>query len=430
MSNDKFLRVLTVEVSRLSDDKDEHWRQFRELESLMQQVQEIQNAFFDHWRAWHFENGSAAKIKAFHAAWKEHLEAKRPKSERPKLDVHPLSSELGKRIYHFIVKTWPDVHTRVVALSMNRLKQLVMSSKSAHGNWPAWHSWLLFRQQIPIFTSPCPLSFDESNSTLFSPSERDGQHSMKCSLSRHPVAGKSMQKSVVYNLTIWDKGRRMVSRRATLAKIVRGEFEFCGSQLFIKNGKLFAAIAYKQDKPLRAAGNGVAVVIPTPNTPLRMRAGGRSWRIGGDGRVVATVRRQLMGQRWSRQQTYRVSASSARKGHGLHRALDKVTLLSNRWRDFVRTYNRNMAVEICKLAVATGCGVVFLSKRSDDSRWLSRAGKFDCRDKSGWDWYGLGKTLRDKAVEFGLEVETRESKRQPDSDEKVVTTNQVNSTVI
>lgn len=421
MADDKFLRVLTVEVASVSDDKDEHWKQFRDVEALMTEIQEIQNAFFDHWRAWHFENGSAAKIKAFHQAWKEHAEAKRPKSERPKLAVHPYPPELGKRIYHFVTKNWPTVHTRPVVLVLNRLTKLVTSSKSAKGSWPAWHSWLLFRQQIPMFTHPCPIPIDpkkgsNGNFRLEIPSSADKSHVLHCTIARKPVAGQKTQKSVTVAMTIRDRGKPMRGRRVVLGRIASGEFEPCGSQLFIKDNKLFAALSYYQPKPARVSGDKTAVVAAMPNSPLRMRADGRSWRIGGDGRVVATIRRQLMGQRWSRQQSYRVSASSARKGRGRRRAMDKVTLLSNRWRDFVRTYNRNMAVEICKRAIVFGCGVIVVLKRSDDSRWLARAGKFDRRDKSSWDWYALEKTLCDKAVEFGLHVEfvnrdDRKSKR-------------------
>lgn len=413
-ASETYLRVLTVEVSRLSDDKDEHWRQFREIEGLMTQVQEMQNAFFDLWRAWHFRNGSADKIRVFHEQWKRCLEEKRPKSDRPKLDVKPMQSDLAKEIYRFAVTNWPDVQTRVVTLTLNRLQQLVGSSKSAHGNWPAWHSWLLFRQQIPMFTSPCPLAIDKANCYLESPKDRDGSHVLHCTLSREDQAGKKTKKGIIFHALIWDRGKQMRSRRIVLERIAKGEVTFCGSQLFIKDRKLFIALAYKQEKPKRVAGEGTAFVAPMPNCPLRMRANGRTWRVGGDGRVIATVRRQLMAQRRSRQQTYRTAATSARKGHGHHRGLDKVTILSNRWRDFVKTYNRNMAVDICKRAVALGCGVVVLSKRNDDSRWLSKAGKFDRRDKSGWDWYGLEKILRDKAVEFGLEVQIHAKKEKQD----------------
>lgn len=487
---DEYLRVLTVEVSRLSDNKDEHWRQFRELEGLMRQVQEVQNAFFDLWRAWHFERGSAARIRAYHAAWKAYQELpmerkylmKAVKNQSPKVDKlkefvivtvedaaklqaaiksgdkvkfpkfkwYPMPPELQKHIYRFVVTNWPDLHTRVVALTLNRLQQLVGSTKSAKGNWPGWHSWLLFRQQIPVFTSPCPLAIDKANCYLEAPKMVDagaccdspkkvdagnkptkrvvdagstGHHTLHCVLSREDQPGKKMMKGVTYHLSIWDKGRKMLSRRQMLARIAAGDVTFCGSQLFIKDGKLFAALAYKLPKPALIAGEGTAIVYPMPNRPFGMRAEGRTWRIGGDGRVIGVVRRQLMGQRWSRQQTYRTSATSARKGHGRKRAMDKVFILSNRWRNFVKTYNRNMAIEICRRAVAMKCGVVVLSKRCDESRWLSRAGKFDRRDKSGWDWFGLEKALRDKAVEWGLVVELHEpTKREADVPQVVVVT--------
>lgn len=82
-------------------------------------------------------------------------------------------------------------------------------------------------------------------------------------------------------------------------------------------------------------------------------------------------------------------------------------MLSNCWRDFVRTYNRNMAIEVCKAAAAAGCGLIVLCKRPGEIRWLQYAGKQSARDSTGWDWYGFEKAVNDKAVEFGLTVLTR-----------------------
>ena len=141
-----------------------------------------------------------------------------------------------------------------------------------------------------------------------------------------------------------------------------------------------------------------------------MRAGGRESRIGGDGRIVGSIRRQVMAQRWSRQESYRRCASSARKGHGFKRAMGKVTILKKRWLDFVKTANRNYAVEACKRAVFSGCGVIVFVRPDKESRFLSKTGRFDSRDWSSWDWFGLEKVLADKCMEFGLEFVSKESR--------------------
>lgn len=410
----EYVRSLVVEVSRLSDDKQEHWRLFREIEALMVQVQEIQNAFFDRWRAWHFENKTAEKLLAFHAAWKKYLDAKKPKDERPSLGVKAVPDEFLREFRVYVKTLWPGIHSRVSEVILSKLVGVTGSTKSVKGNWPGWHSWLLHRQMIPQFTCPCPLPFDKKCSFLELKKEQDVTV-LHCSLARVPVPGKTKNASVVYHATIWDRGKSMRSRRDMLRNLIAGNgAKLASSQLFIKDGKLFASLAYKKPKPSLAVGEVAAVLRPGSKSPFRMRVSGRSFRVGGDGRVVATVRRQLMAQRWSRQHTYRQSASSSRKGHGLNRAMEKVTLLSNRWRDFVRTCNRNWAVDVCRRAVASGVGLIVFCPSDAESRFLSKAGRFDSRDRSRWDWYAFQKILQDKAVEFGLTVEIVKSSDSED----------------
>lgn len=435
-ATETYLRVLTVEIHELSKDKDEHWRQFNELRDIMVQVQELTNFFFDMWRAWHFTHNSAAKIRQFQQAWKEYREfgdgipkekkwvsrrAKQgehvmqvkgvTKKDKPKLDLFPVDGGLVKGIYAEAVRQWPRLHTRVVTLAINRLVQLVKSGKSAVGAWPKWHSQLLFREAIPTFTKPCPICFDDHNCKIEPPppGERKESFKLHVSFAREDV-GKKNKQSVTYRCVVRDQGKKMVGRKQTLAKISSGEYDFAGSQLFLKDNKLFAAVAYKMQKPDRVVGTGVAILRPSRTSPLKMRAGGREVRIGGDGRIVGVIRKQLMAQRWSRQESYRRCSTSARKGHGFKRAMQKVVSLSNRWRDFVKTANRNYAVEACKRAVFSGCGVLLFVRPDKDSRFLSQAGRFDGRDLSSWDWFGMEKILADKCVEFGLEFVSKESK--------------------
>lgn len=437
-ASETYLRVLTVEIHELSSKKEEHWQKFDELRDIMVQVQELTNFFFDAWRAWHFKNDSFAKIRKFQQDWRawkeftvgipkdkkkrvkqgraeasERVEQEKPKPavDKPKLDLFPVDSNFVKEVYADAVKKWPDLHTRVVTLAINRLVQLVKSGKSAVGAWPKWHSQLLFREAIPTFTKPCPICFDNHNCKIEPPPPENRKESYKLHIgfSRQDV-GKKNKASVVYHCVIRDQGKKMVGRKQTLAKISSGEYEFAGSQVFLKDSKLFAAIAYKMPKPARVVGTGVAILRPSRTVPLKMRAGGKETSIGGDGRIVGTIRKQLMGQRWSRQESYRRCATSARKGHGFKRAMQKVVLLSNRWRDFVKTANRNYAVEACKRAVFSGCGVLLFVRPDKDSRFLSQAGRFDGRDRSSWDWFGLEKILSDKCVEFGLEFISKESR--------------------
>jgi IS605 OrfB family transposase len=185
---------------------------------------------------------------------------------------------------------------------------------------------------------------------------------------------------------------------------MRGDIEFKGSSIHWKDGKLFVNISHDVGEMAKVSGKVTATFAPGTERPATLFYGERDRWIGGDGRIVSVVRRQLMTQRWSRQQTYRKCASSSRKGHGRHRGLDKVTLLSNRWRDFVKTFNRNMTAEIVRICQYENIGELTYERADKTKMFLTNAGKSGDRDSSGWDWFQLEKMIQDKLGEIGVKV--------------------------
>jgi len=155
---------------------------------------------------------------------------------------------------------------------------------------------------------------------------------------------------------------------------------------------------------------GTALLAPGRKHPMLLRVNGRNKWIGGDGRVVCEVRRQLLRQRLGRKSAYRQCPTSNSKGHGLTRAIAKVTKLTRRWRDFAKTLNGQMAAQVRAECLKNGIGTVVVGRPKKESRFLTSAGVEGWRDATGWDWFGFERQLKEECNEFGLRIEFRSEK--------------------
>jgi len=410
------IKVLSVEVKQIGATKAEDEAARTRLKELCEMVQQATNYVWMEWFAWHHGNGSAALIQEFQRDWIAYRESG---GDKPSLDLKPISNELSNKLYHGVTERWPELHTRVVVLMLNRLTSLIGGKKASKGSFSGWHAILLFREAVPSSIRPLPIPFDtpktavsnNGNAKLLLPESDDGSHRLVLSLAREAVKGKSVKQSVKFDCMIWDRGRQMVGRRQTLKKIARGEYQMKGSQLCFSRGKVFANITYEIPDESVKAGDCTAILMPGCRHPLLFRVEGsnRNRWICGDGRVVNEVRRQLLSQRLGRQSAYRQCPTSNNRGHGRVRGIEKVTKLSRRWRDFVTTYSRNLAAAVVSECQRNGVGTLVFrmpepdsSKRS--SRFLSGAGVDIRRDSTSWDWYGLEKRISDKCTEAGIRI--------------------------
>jgi hypothetical protein len=100
--------------------------------------------------------------------------------------------------------------------------------------------------------------------------------------------------------------------------------------------------------------------------------------------------------------------------------MQKVTILHPYWREFAKTFNRNMASEICRRAIEAGCGIVRYIQPDKESRYLSCAGRSGERDASRWDWFGLEVAIARQCEELGLTYVFSERKRREVESGKVV----------
>lgn len=417
-------RVLSVEVSRIGESKESDAAARTHLKSLCEQVQQATNYVWCEWLCWHHQNRSADIIRQWQADW---IKYKQDGGEKPNLKLRAVPNELSNRLYHGVTERFPELYTHVVVLMLNRWNRTITKLKASAGSFSGWHAILLHRQSIPSCTKPLPLPFDtpkgdkskNGNGKLRLPLSDSDSHVLTLKLAREAVAGKSVKTGVIFDCMIWDRGRQMASRRQTLKKIARGEYQMLGSQLCFSRGKIFAQLTYSIPDAAPVELTGTAIIQPGRRHPMLMRLAGQSrnrW-ICGDGRVVTEVRRQLLRQRLGRKSAYRQCPTSNSRGHGLHRAIGKVAKLTRRWRDFAKTFNGHMAAAIRAECQRYGIGTIVFARPKKDSRFLSNAGVEDWRDATSWDWFGFEKMLSDECNEFGIRVVFRgEKAAQADSD--------------
>lgn len=410
--NGTTVRTMRYEiVGWAGDPKDAkaRWRR------IADDCREIVNLIWQQWETWHIQQGSDLAARQWLADYKRHMEAGGAKKDAPKLDVVCMPPVLSKRIYAAIKDRFPHVHTRTWGL-LQQLTAKRMGGKDVEGRYKIWLAVLLNRQGRPNSTHDQPIPFDSKNSRPMSRIEgKHTNYALSVNLTRLYSDKKSCP-SIEDAVQLKARG----SGQSILARIESGEYTFKGSSIVYHSGKRkwFALIAYQMPVAAKADvdASRTAVVHPCKDRPWRLWINGRDLWVGGQGLHVAAVRRQLLTQRWSRQENYR-RAGSSNKGHGRKRALDPIFKLSNRWRQFTKCYNEQVTAEIVRRCVEQRIGrVVYLKPADDrrDSRFLVHAGKQGKNDSTGWDWAQFGSRLSDKCKAVGIHLEIREcGKRKP-----------------
>jgi hypothetical protein len=380
--------------------------------------------------AWHKANDEAAR------AWKkgndERLEAWKkgdrktrgpkpklaPKPEpgpKPKCNVKADPKEIKAAVYEYVTRSYPGVHIRPAGLAMNLVMARLTGDKATKSAFPRWMLMLSDDGEYPSSSRPQPIPFDVKNSEVIPPLDNNGDFHVKLRITRIPTQGGGNAKSTVDVLKIQTKGQRCASQTAKLWKLVTGEYALCGSSLVFREstGEWFVHICCdvpKAEKP-PLDPDKTAVLRPGRHQPWFLRSSSYTAYVGGrTGRHVSHVRKQLLTQRWGRQEGYR-HAGSARKGHGRRRALGKLPLLQNRWKDFVKTANQQLAKEVIDRCIANGAGqLIYCQPTEGTTRFLHNAGKVPGRrDATSWDWYQVGSILAFKCKEVGIELKVRKS---------------------
>lgn len=411
------VRVLKLQIMKMDRDARNRWMKHSD------EAKQVVNCIWQTWLVWHVQNRSADKIRKYLdslAKWRD--APKEDRGKKPKLDFFAIPKECDKKIYDTLAKQFPDLHTTSRELIRNNVNQKIKNRKAAKGVLSGWMAILLFNESIPSTTRGNPIPFSKRNAKIEPPEKSDGNFKLHINLTRIPIEGKKNCPSVCDSFELMSRGRKVSGQIANLKRICTGEYKFCGSSVVFRDKKWFALICYQTgDREAEMLNpDKVAFLRAAKSWPWKLRLPDRNRRPGGNGPHVASVRRQVLSQRWSRQANYRF-AGSANKGHGRNRALNPLWGLSQRWKDFVKTYNHTVTADIVRQLVDAGIGTLVYYQPDGpvkESRFLTRSGKMEGReDATGWDWFQVKTQLEYKCKDAGIELITRKScEKKQDND--------------
>jgi hypothetical protein len=364
--------------------------------------QRMTNRLWQIWLVHHVNNGSASKLREHFEAYRKWNEAdKRTRGAKPawpcKVVEPPLTKSADSASFYRILSAeFPGVNVRTRGLLTNAWQSKLNKRKAASGNLPGWVSILFANESLPSFTKPQPIPFDKDNAKL----RKDG----KDYVLELRVERLADGKSVVEPCALILGKRKCRSVRATVDKILSGEFAWKGSSIIFERGKWFASISYEMPSRERPELDTSKILYVRPGrlSPWRVSIGrGRSWRFGGNGKHVEYARRTIQKERIGRGEHYRWSGAN-QKGHGGDRARSVWTKLSSRWKDFTKRYNNEVTRQIVNMAVNRGCGRIVYLQPTDRCR----------RSAMYWDYFQFGSILAAKCETEGVEygVEKRNTK--------------------
>lgn len=454
------VRVLSVEVLTIvTDDKATKNEAYKRLHAAEREVQEICNQFFQQWLSWHVLNNSAAKAREWLDEVKKwHESPKGTRGKKPVLDVGCFPTVKRKKgkgnewsllnnvISPAIENQWPEVHSRIRTLVIQKMQLALSNMKSRAGGLPGWMSVILSRQGFPEFIREMPIQIDGQNCCIMGPSEEGGNYLAAVRVTRVPSeSGQKKADSVTDTLVLKAshkaRGRRVRNQKTAAElfdRILKNQEEiteitrdnerrrkdakkyglnvtnapipkriFRGSMLRYRKSrnKWFLDVCYipeAKDAPALDASK-TAVLRAGRKHSFRLRMPGFYKWLDWGGQGIGRLRRSLANQRRSRQHNYRWAGSST-KGHGRDRAMQAIGRLRQRWKNFVQTYNHQVTIAAVNQCVRAGVGRLVYIQPADDRWFLSTTGK-DPRhnDSTGWDWHQVASQLAYKCQREGIE---------------------------
>lgn len=401
------IRVLKFKVIHATKEE------YREWKSIAEQVKRMTNACVHVWLREHMRLGNEAVVRQYMAD-KEQWHADNPdKSKYPvRCDVKGMTSEIQAEIWEYLQTQFVDngrfLYSQIPAIVLQFFKKR-LNAKATKSAYPKWMRILAFEGELPNSARPLPIPFDCRHAAIIGPTKSDKDFYAQLKLVREVQDGKAVTK--VHTVKLQTRGKKVASQAGLLRKIAEGLLELKGSNLAYREStnEWFVNIAYEMPKPEKANvdPSKTAMLVPGSDHPFTLEVDGEDLWIGGGGGYIASIRRQLLTQRLSYSGAYR-HASSARKGHGRKRAVGKVHKLSNRWKDFVKTFNETAARQTVQRCVDRGAGrLVYLQGDNDTKLFCNTAGKEqDKRDSTGWDWFQLKTLLERRCAEVGIEFES------------------------
>lgn len=400
------VRAAKIEIFGFAKERRDAWRE------LAISCQRMSNRLWQIWLCHHSNNDSAGKLRSHFDAykkWQETKEGKKPEWPCKPLEPPLTASADPMSFYRILSAEFPNVNVRTRGLLTNAWQSKLNQRKSATGSLPGWVAILFANESLPSFTRPQPIPFDKDNAKL----KKIGDKYF-CELRIERLADG---KSVVEPCELMLGKRKCRSVRATVDKILTGEYTWKGSNLVYDRGKWFVSISYEMPNKVRtekeADPDRILYVRPGRSrkqddawrgSPWRVRIADRSFAQGGNGAHIEHARRSIIRERNERKEHYRWGGSN-QKGHGTRRAEEVWTKLSSRWKDFTKRYNNEVSRRIVELAIREKCGrIVYLQPKDSqrDNRLLSVLGN-DNRSAMSWDYFQFGTMLASKCESEGIE---------------------------
>lgn len=405
---EKTVRVIRVAVVGSEGD----WPEERKrLAAVAQQIQAATNDWAAHWLRLHYAAGNHLTVRQWMAAnlaWVKTPQAERVPAARVPCPVKPCDAAMSREIYAALRVDHFSLGTKPVGLATQKAMKRLTQSAASRSAYPRWMIILAGCGEFPQSSRSLPVPFHTSNCKLILPTAGEEREEWRLEVRLEQKPGDA-QGLVPIRLKLKTGGRSCAAIRAALWNIAKGDWKFCASDLVCRKGLWYAHICYQMPKAELPAldGDRTAFLSAGANTPILLRLGGRTWKRLRRGNDVRHVRRQLTVQRFGKSESYRY-ASSAKKGHGRGVVLAWREKLTRRWRDFVKTWNGQLAAEIAKRLRAEGIGRLVVYQPADDwrdSRFLANAGKICGRiDSTGWDWYQMQAQLSRICQENGIQV--------------------------
>ncbi len=407
------INVVRFEVVGLDSATRERWK------ALAQSVKRVTNCFWRVWLAGHNQAGNPKRVRQYLAdlqTW--HKDG--AQGEPPVCEVQCLTTEMTSAIRAAVRSEYPELNSRCIELTLQVLGRRLFRMKSSKGAIPRWMRILADDGEFPSSASPMPIPFDKGNSEIIVPTADGEAFQLQVRVDRIERPDRSYASSTKDLCRL-----RSNNQSPILWQIANGELIFSGSNLVYREAKnkWFAHIYYQARERTESPelnARHTAFLRPAQQQPWWLRIDGFHHFVGGrNGKHVAHTRQQLLTDRWGRQESYK-HASSARKGHGRDRAVGRIDKLQDRWKDFVRTANQQLAQQVVALCVEHKCGKLVYFQPTGaarETRFLHTAGKSPDRpDNSGWDWGQVGSILQYKCQQAGIKLEIRkvgETKARP-----------------
>lgn len=344
--------------------------------------------------------------------WKGQLAVWTAEHGKPLCPVVFATKELEQTLYRELsTKHW-RTNAKVLASLMNWIRSKMTTSSSGLAEW---HQILLNRRRSPQFIDAVPIPLHNSTTRVTIGEEVDERGKtipvlqLSCRIDRVPVSGRKNATSHEMTFAL-RAGGKVRSYADDIWKMAEAGGKVTGVKLLhLARKRQWQAVFSVEDEPAERTGDPgrVAVVCAGKHFPFSVRVTGRTYRHGHSGEHIGHLRSKLLRQRLSRQNAYRISASSARRGGGRKRAIASWEgRLSLRWKSLVKDSNHHWSKALAHRLWLWGVGRVIFIQPTGGDRFLETTGQVaGYESSSGWDWTQWMARASEKCARKGIVVE-------------------------